>query len=320
MTSIPTFPAFRDESGIDPVVRRPAAAAEAPAASFREQLTAATDPVPAAASVAAAPPRPAASYWTAVTYRDEGGVAPPPTEPPASQRAGADGEVTMFAEGDTPTVWDLLDLINPLQHIPVVNTLYREMTGDKIGALPRMVGGTLLGGAIGAAVTVANLVVEETTGKEVGEHVLAMFGHGTAAEPGATAVAALPQQPPAPPEANQAALPEPAPLPVIEAPPAPVAMAAPGRFMPLPPRGSLAVPASRVAAEPSEPLPMPATPAVRRAAATQGLADSGHPLLQPAVAAKPAADAKTQDFVGRFMAAMDKYDRTRGGAPQAQEN
>jgi hypothetical protein len=37
---------------------------------------------------------------------------------------------------DTGTVdmdfWDFVDIVNPLQHIPVVNTIYRELTGDTV--------------------------------------------------------------------------------------------------------------------------------------------------------------------------------------------
>lgn len=35
----------------------------------------------------------------------------------------------------------LLDIINPLQHIPLVSKLYREWTGDEINSTARMVGG-----------------------------------------------------------------------------------------------------------------------------------------------------------------------------------
>ncbi len=35
---------------------------------------------------------------------------------------------------DTGTVemsfWDFVDIVNPLQHVPVINTIYRELTGD----------------------------------------------------------------------------------------------------------------------------------------------------------------------------------------------
>ena len=41
---------------------------------------------------------------------------------------------------------DLLSIINPLQHLPVIGTLYRAITGDKIGAIEKVAGDTLYGG------------------------------------------------------------------------------------------------------------------------------------------------------------------------------
>jgi len=70
---------------------------------------------------------------------------------------------------------DLIDVINPLQHIPLVGTLYREFTGDEIGALPRIAGSTLFFGPIGAAVSGANVVLETASGKDVGDHVMALL-------------------------------------------------------------------------------------------------------------------------------------------------
>lgn len=88
----------------------------------------------------------------------------------------SDTHLSMFAEGDdSPSFWDLLDVINPLQHIPVVNTLYREMTGDKIGVGAQIAGGALLGGIVGVLASGLNCVVQEASGKDVGEHVVAMF-------------------------------------------------------------------------------------------------------------------------------------------------
>lgn len=84
--------------------------------------------------------------------------------------------LTVFAEGDDePSFWDLLDVINPLQHIPVVNTLYQELTGDKIGVGARLAGGTLFGGVIGLAASAIGCIIEEETGDDIGGHVMALF-------------------------------------------------------------------------------------------------------------------------------------------------
>ena len=83
----------------------------------------------------------------------------------------------MFAaDDDTPSFGDLLDVINPLQHIPIINDIYREVTGDnKIGVGARLVGGALFGGVLGLIGSAINAVVEEATGHDVGGHIIALF-------------------------------------------------------------------------------------------------------------------------------------------------
>ncbi|SDE29270.1 hypothetical protein [Rhodospira trueperi] len=76
--------------------------------------------------------------------------------------------------------WDVLDIFNPLQHIPLVNMVYRELTGDEIGSFARVAGGALFGGGMGAVAGIASAVVYETTGKDPGELVLAAFTEDTA--------------------------------------------------------------------------------------------------------------------------------------------
>lgn len=95
----------------------------------------------------------------------------------------AGNQEAFSSQGGAPSFWDLLDVINPLQHIPVVSTLYRAVTGDEIGPVPRIVGGTLFGGPLGLIGAVANEVVRADTGQDLGEHALAflMPGKGEAA-------------------------------------------------------------------------------------------------------------------------------------------
>jgi hypothetical protein len=70
---------------------------------------------------------------------------------------------------------DLIDIVNPLQHIPVVSSIYRELTGDEISDGARIAGGAILGGIGGAMVSIANTVIEGETGKDIGENILALF-------------------------------------------------------------------------------------------------------------------------------------------------
>lgn len=72
---------------------------------------------------------------------------------------------------------DLVDMVNPLQHLPLVNSLYREMTGDEIKPISKIIGGAVYGGGIGAGSAVIDTVVEAETGKDITQNLLA-FGSG----------------------------------------------------------------------------------------------------------------------------------------------
>lgn len=96
----------------------------------------------------------------------------------------ADGAPENSSFGDDGfTFDDFLDIINPLQHIPGVATLYRELTGDTINPGARMIGDTIFGGGIGLAMSVINSAVEETTGLDIGANVIAMFSNDDAVTP-----------------------------------------------------------------------------------------------------------------------------------------
>jgi len=63
--------------------------------------------------------------------------------------------------------FDFIEITNPLRHIPIVSSIYRQITGDESDAAPRVLGGALFGGAIGAAVALLNVVVDEATGRDI---------------------------------------------------------------------------------------------------------------------------------------------------------
>lgn len=72
---------------------------------------------------------------------------------------------------------DIIDIVNPLQHIPVVSNLYQSATGDTIGAVAQIVGGAIFGGPIGALVSagfVAYNSAKETEAK--GDNTQALQG------------------------------------------------------------------------------------------------------------------------------------------------
>ena len=69
--------------------------------------------------------------------------------------------------------WDLVDVVNPLQHLPLINYAYREITGDEISNPARVLGGALYGGPLGLLAGVGQSMLVESTGRDAGEHVVA---------------------------------------------------------------------------------------------------------------------------------------------------
>lgn len=62
---------------------------------------------------------------------------------------------------DGLTFADVIDIVNPLQHIPIVSTFYRKLTGDKIDPAMRIAGGALFGGPLGALASTMVVAVNE---------------------------------------------------------------------------------------------------------------------------------------------------------------
>ena len=65
-------------------------------------------------------------------------------------------------------LFHLIDIINPLQHIPIVSTIYRKITGDEIAPAARLIGGGLFAGPIGLIAAAANIVADAATGQDIG--------------------------------------------------------------------------------------------------------------------------------------------------------
>jgi hypothetical protein len=97
---------------------------------------------------------------------------------PASAKAFSPWQSGDFGFGD------FLDIINPLHHVPIVATIYRNMSGDTLGMAPRVIGGALWGRIGGFVAGVVNAFVEWFTGKDIGDHVYAFFfGDSSSASP-----------------------------------------------------------------------------------------------------------------------------------------
>lgn len=73
---------------------------------------------------------------------------------------------------------DLVDIVNPLQHIPIVSFLYREITHDEILPSGKIVGGAIFGGFAGAGAGLASLIVEHETGRDIPAAVGHLIAHG----------------------------------------------------------------------------------------------------------------------------------------------
>ena len=100
------------------------------------------------------------------------GASPPALD---GSPAGDGNEPFSLWGSDGLTFGDILDIINPLQHIPIVSTIYRAITGDDIAAAPKIAGGALFGGVIGLVVSIIDTAIEQITGQDTGEHPLALF-------------------------------------------------------------------------------------------------------------------------------------------------
>lgn len=69
----------------------------------------------------------------------------------------------------------LIDVVNPLQHLPLVGPLYRAVTDDAIDAPARLVGGALYGGVFGFLTSLGSALYESVTGESVEATVLSLF-------------------------------------------------------------------------------------------------------------------------------------------------
>jgi len=206
-----------------------------------------------------------------------------------------------FWAGNGFSFHDLLDTINPLQHLPVVSTIYRAITGDRPGNVAEIVGDGLFGGLLGLAAGVANVALKEATGKDVGDTLLGLVS-GDGKPP------AAPDEPaPASPDAAARPVSGLARLKAVDTPPEPAAASAD----PVVPAAAPAVAAPGV-----KPLPAGRTfipidlsergiLAMRAASAVHSPAPV--PLALPP-GAELASAANPVDYSARMKDGLDKYD------------
>lgn len=81
-------------------------------------------------------------------------------------------------ENGAPGFGDVLDVINPLHHIPIVNGIYTQLTGDDAGYAARVAGGFLYGGGIGALASTLDSGLESASGKSGYQWLASAVGLG----------------------------------------------------------------------------------------------------------------------------------------------
>jgi hypothetical protein len=70
---------------------------------------------------------------------------------------------------------DLLDIVNPLQHLPIIGAIYREITGDTIELPARLAGSALYGGVTGFLASLGTFAFEKIVGESADEMMLGLF-------------------------------------------------------------------------------------------------------------------------------------------------
>lgn len=120
------------------------------------------------------------------SYMDEDGYWAFPRLPDIDERDMLVGEKwrvvedpesqMLFLGPDREFGWDdLADIVNPLQHIPLVNVAYRALSGDKIYGAARLFDVGF--GPIAGVSTVADLAITSTTGSSMEDQAIAaVFG------------------------------------------------------------------------------------------------------------------------------------------------
>ncbi len=103
------------------------------------------------------------------------------TAAPVAVTSATTSATRVSASQSAPGFGDLIDIVNPLQHIPVVNNVYQNITGDTINPVMKIAGGALYGGPIGAlfalVTTIAEAMFEEDSAADA-DTMIASEGSG----------------------------------------------------------------------------------------------------------------------------------------------
>lgn len=113
-------------------------------------------------------------------------VAPPA---PVTRVEAATADLAKVESGEKKESFfqHILDVINPLQHLPIIGTIYRAATGERLDPVEKIAGDALYGGLWGAVTAVADVAFEAITGKSVEDTVMAWFKGGSSSRQVASA-------------------------------------------------------------------------------------------------------------------------------------
>lgn len=82
-------------------------------------------------------------------------------------------DATEFFGADGLSWHDVVDAINPLEHIPIISELFDSATDHTPSTAAKLAGGALLGGPLGFIASLASVIFETQTGHGIGGAVLA---------------------------------------------------------------------------------------------------------------------------------------------------
>ncbi len=107
---------------------------------------------------------------------------------------------------------DVLDAVNPLQHIPLVSGMFRAASNEPISTASKLAGDTLYGLAFGGGIlsvasTVADTAVQQATGTDMAGHIVNAASSLTAPDASTPLVADVMDNTPIQPSVPQESLP-----------------------------------------------------------------------------------------------------------------
>lgn len=123
----------------------------------------------------------------------------------AQNVAQPSGKSSDFFGEDGLTFRDVLDAVNPLNHIPIVSDIFQSATGHQPSTASQLAGGTLIGGPVGFVASLATSIFEAATGNSpakalyaalAGEETTQVASLAEEADTMAVASAASPANPP----------------------------------------------------------------------------------------------------------------------------